>query len=198
MSDNKKSIAKSAVLVTAMMLCFKILGFVKQAVIAYIYGATLDTDSYFVAWGFVSGLSEAVVKALLVSLVAIYTHLRIVNGKECAGRLINGLLEILTPIFAFVVLIIYIIAPILSSILAPSFDGGAKDSLVIFIRLLCPVLLFGVPELVFGAVLDSHKSFYIPRLQSFIYSMSVIVSCFMISRIFGIHALVIAQYFSSI
>lgn len=197
MSEKKKSIAKSASLVTLMMLGFKIIGFIKQAVIAYVYGATAETDAYFIAWGFISGVSEAIVKALLVSLVAIYTTLRINKGKKEASKLINGLLEILFPIFALIVVAIILLAPGFSKLLAPTFREDDSSRLTLYIRILSPVLLFGCFELVFGAVSDSHKSFFVPRLQSLIYSLAIIVSCFLLSSMFGVNALVIAQYFSS-
>lgn len=84
MKDIKKSnnIATSAFLVTAMMLSFKILGFIKQAVIAYYFGANGDTDIYFVAYGFVSGISEIIINSLRVSIIVVYTSIIINKGKS--------------------------------------------------------------------------------------------------------------------
>ena len=197
-TNTSSSIAKSAFLVTAMMLAFKLLAFVKQAVIAYFFGATVETDTYFIAWGFISGISEAIVYALLVSLVAIYTQLRLTRKKEEADRLVNGLLEILLPAFAVGTAVICFAAPWLSMILAPSYGGSSRTLLISFTQILSPVLIFGALEFVLSAVMDSHKSFYIPRLQSLIYSLSVIAACFILVKPLGVNALVAAQYFSNI
>ena len=180
------------------MLGFKMVGFIKQAVVAYVYGANTITDTYFIAWGFVSGISEAAVKSLLVSLVAIYTNIRIINGKEKAARLINGLIKLFLPLFAILSGIIFMSAPIFAGFLAPSYNGINLERLICFIRVLSPILIFGCIELIFGAISDSYKSFYVPRLQSFIYSVSIILGCLVLSKRFGIFALVIGQYFSSI
>ena len=198
MPEKKQSIAKSAVLVTTMMLGFKIIGFIKQAVVAYYYGATQETDIYFIAWGLVSGVSEAVVKALSVSIVAIYTSLRVKKGKEEAARLVNGLVEILFPIFLLMVCVILFSASLFAGILAPSYDAEERVLLARYIRILAPVLLFGSLELIFGAVLDSYKSFFIPRLQSFIYSMATILCCVTLSGRIGVTGLVAAQYASNV
>lgn len=198
MPNKGNSIAKSAFLVTAMMLAFKMFAFVKQAVIAYYYGATLQTDTYFIAWGFVSGVSEAIVKSLSVSLVAIYTGIRVRDGKEKASKLINGLLEVLLPIFTVLFIIIIVGSPIVAKVLAPSYSGESSGLLTSYIRILAPVLLFGCFELVFCAMLDSHKSFYIPRLHSFIYSLIVIIACIFLSKTLGVNALVVAQYASNV
>lgn len=198
MSEKNKSIAKSAILVTAMMISFKVLGFVKQAFVAYYFGATVETDTYFIAWGFVSGVTEAIVKALGVSLVAIYTSMRLQQGKKEAERLINGLLEILVPVFTALALLLFLASPCFSHLLAPTYYGEKYSKLVLFIRVLSPILIFGCLELIFGAVLDSHKSFFVPRLQSLIYSLAIILACVFLSDLLEIRALVLGQYISSI
>lgn len=195
--ENSNSIAKSAILVTLMMLAFKVVAFAKQAVIAYYFGATVETDIYFIAWGFVSGISEAIVKALGVSVVAIYTTIRVTKGKEEAARLVNGLLEVILPLFFLLTCVIMAFAPSVSWILAPSYKADSLALLVIFMQILAPLLLFTGTEFVFSAVLDSHKSFFIPRLHSFIYSVVVILACIFLSGKYGIGSLVIAQYVSS-
>lgn len=198
MKEKKNSIWKSAALVTIMMLAFKILGFAKQAVMASYYGATIDTDIYYIGWGFISGVSEAIVKAISVSLIAIYTSLRVQKGKDEAAKLINGILEIFIPIFLVLIGLIIILAPLISRILAPSYNGYEYNELIKYLRILAPVMLFACLELVFGAVLDSHKSFFVPRLQSFIYSVCVILACIFFSSLLGVSALVMAQYVSSV
>lgn len=198
MSHKGSSITKSAFLVTAMMLAFKVFAFLKQAVIAYYYGATIQTDSYFIAWGFVSGISEAIVKALSVSLVAVYTGIRVKEGKHEASKLINGLLELFLPIFLILSLFIFVGAPIVTKVLAPSYQGESAELLTKYIRILAPVIIFGCFELVFSAILDSNKSFYIPRIHSFIYSALVILACVLLSELIGVNALVAAQYASNI
>jgi putative peptidoglycan lipid II flippase len=179
-----------------MMLSFKVLGFIKQAVVAYYYGATALTDIYFIAWGFVSGVSEAIVKALSVSIVAIYTSLRVRRGKDEAAKLINGLVEIIFPLFLLIMMIIIVASPLFTKVLAPTYSKSQSYDLANYIRVLAPVMLFSSIELVFGAVLDSHKSFFVPRLQSLIYSLSTIIACIFLSSRLGISALVISQYAS--
>lgn len=197
MNENSQSIVKSALGVALMMLAFKFLGFIKQAVIAYVFGANSQTDTYFIAWGFVSGISEALVNALLVSLIATYTSLIVNQGRNEASKLINGILEILVPGSFIIIGIVIVLAPLISNVLAPSYQGEDKTLLVHFIRVLSPILFFSCFELVFRAVLDSNKCYFISRLQSLIYSISVIASCLLLYNYMGIKALFFAQYVSS-
>ena len=197
MTEKKQSIAKSAILVTLMMLAFKLVAFVKQAFIASYFGATVETDAYFIAWGFVTGISEAVIKALGISIVAIYTSYRINEGKEKAARLINALVELTFPCFVVIAGIIVICAPVIGKLLAPSYEGDALSLVISFLRILAPILVFAGIQMIFSAMMDSYKSFFIPRLESFLYSVLVILSCIFLSKILGVNALVLAQYVSS-
>ena len=197
MTEKKTSIAKSAILVTLMMLAFKVVAFIKQAFIAYYFGATIETDAYFIAWGFVTGISEAVIKAIGISVVAIYTSYRINKGKEAASKLINALLEVTFPCFIVIAGIIIICAPVIGKLIAPSYEGDVALLVVSFLRILAPVLIFAGVQMIFGAMLDSYKSFFIPRLESFFYSVLVILSCIFLSRALHVNALVLAQYVSS-
>ena len=110
----------------------------------------------------------------------------------------NGLIEILLPLFTGLAILLFIASPVFTRLLAPSYSGEQYGQLVLYIRILAPVLIFGCLELIFGAVNDSYKSFYIPRLQSLIYSLAIILSCVFLSESLGVGALVLGQYASSV
>ena len=137
-------------------------------------------------------------KAISVSLLVVYTNTRVKKGKQEASKLINGLIEILFPVFILIFGFVFFSSPIIASVLAPSYKGEQVQYLSSYIRVLAPVILFGCFELVFGAVLESNKSFYISRLNSLIYSSIVIVFCICLSQSLGINALVFAQYASNV
>ena len=181
-----------------MMLAFKFVAFIKQAFIANYFGATIETDAYFIAWGFITGVSEALIKAIGISIVAIYTSHRINKGKEEAAKLINGLLEITFPCFIILAGLIIACAPVIGKLLAPSFEGNQATLVLSFLRILAPVIVFTGLQMIMGAMLDSYKSFFIPRLESFIYSVLTILACVFLSKTLGVNALVLAQYASSI
>ena len=193
-----KSIVKSSIVITVLMLIFKVLGFVKQAVIAYYFGVSSTTDTYFIAWGFVSGVSDTIVKSLSVSLLPIYTMFFLSEGKNRAAELINGLIQLLFPILIFLALMIYIFSPIIARALAPTYIGNSKAMLIEYTRILAPIVLFTGVEFVITTVLDAHKSFYIPRMQSLIYSLSVITCTVLLSGKIGIKALILGQYITKV
>ncbi len=193
-----QSLTASAISVTAMMLLFKILGFVKQAVVAYFYGADKSMDTYMVAYGFVSAITDSIFRSLGVSIVAVYSSIRINRGQDASEEWIAQLIELMIPVCLIVTSGICIFTPAISKILAPEYTASDLELLMLYIRLLAPTTFFVMFEFLWKAVLDSNNQFYVGRLQSLIYSVCIIAASFFASKTFGTKALVAGQYVSSI
>ena len=181
-----------------MMVVFKALGFVKQTVIAYYYGATSETDTFFIASAFIMGVLDSLVKALTVATVAEYTRVRIQEGREKAQRIINGLTEVFLPFEVLLIAVFILAAPLISRILAPAYEAEDLAVLTMYIRILAPSFIFICTQFAMSAVLDSHKAFFVPRLETFIYSAFSIIACIFLSKKFGIDALIFAQFLSTL
>lgn len=180
-----------------MMLLFKVIGFIKQAVIAYYFGTTLETDAYFVAYGFINGITEIIVRSICFSIITIYSSILINKGKDYANNLISGILEFLSPIFLVITSLLCLFAPMIAQLLAPTSDADVISRIILYIYSLSPLMILCMIELIFTSVLDSNKDFYVSRLQSFIYSISIIIVCVLFSSTLGVKALIIGQYISS-
>ena len=195
---NKNNIVTSAALVTLMMLLFKIIGFVKQAVIAYYFGASVNTDIYFIAYGFIGGVSEIIIKSVSVSIISVYSFTLINSGKDKADQLISAVMEVMMPIGLLIVGLLCIFSPVIVKMIAPSYTSNESVLLDKYIHILSPLLLFAAIELVFGAVMDANKSFFLPRLQSLIYSVTIICACVFLSDWLSVSTLAIGEYVSRV
>lgn len=193
-----RGVFSAAVMTTAMVLAFKLLGFVKQMVIAYYFGATQSTDIYFVASEFVSGIAEAIVHAISFSTLSVYTAIRIREGREKSDELMSALFSILAPLSVIIVTLFQLFAPQLAVMLAPAYSPDQRLELVGFIRLMSFMFMFVAFELLCCAVLDSEKKFTIPRLKSLFLSAFVIVFCVFLSERLGIVSLAIGQYAANV
>lgn len=187
-------IAKAAVRVAVMMVGFKLIGFVKQAVMAYYYGATIETDIYLVAFGFISAFGQAVLRAVSVSSLSSYAMVKEKKGKAGTDALISNLIAIFVLLCGATILVFFLGAPVIARLLAPAYDGPQRELLERYIAVLSPVLVFMVFETLLGTVLNGEKKFGVIRTQSLIYSLAVIAACIFFSRAFGISALIAAQY----
>lgn len=196
MSKNTKSIVSTTLVLSILTLCFKLLGFVKQMVVAYFFGTTLETDVYYVAFNFVGMLGSAFIRAITISLVSIYTHCLVQKGKDEASKLLSACLEILVPIVLIVLLLAYIFTPQVAHMVAPSYSPTKSLMLQHYLQICYPFFLFAVVTLVWTSLMDANKDFVISRTESFITSVTTIACCVLFYQIHAVTSLVIAQYIS--
>ena len=196
MSKNSKSIVSTAMVLTVLTLCFKVLGFVKQMVVAYFFGTTGATDVYYMAFNFVGTLSSAFIRAITISMVSIYTHCLVQKGRDEASRLLSACLELLLPVVLVVLLFAYMFTPQIAHILAPSYSPSESLLLQSYLRICYPFFLFAVVTLVWTTLMDANKDFVVSRTESAITSVTTILSCILLNQILAVASLVVAQYIS--
>ena len=141
MSTKNKSVLTTTMVVASMTLGFKLLGFIKQAVVAYYFGTTFETDIYNLAFTFVGTLTSAFVRAISISMVSIYTHTLIQKGKEAASRLICACLEFMLPIAPVILLFTYMFTPLIAKMLAPSYTPDQSLLLQHYLRICYPFFI---------------------------------------------------------
>ena len=81
-----KNILKATSAVAAVMLLSKVLGFLRQSIVANVYGSNTATDIYFVSSEFMINLSAAFTTALTTALVTVYISIALNQGKPAAGK----------------------------------------------------------------------------------------------------------------
>ena len=144
MSKKNRGILATTAVVAAMTLGFKLLGFVKQAVVAYYFGTTFETDIYNLAYTFVGTLTSAFVRAISISMVSIYTHTLVQKGKEAASKLICACVEFMLPIAPVILLFTYMFTPLIAKMLAPSYTPDESLLLQHYLRICYPFFVFSI------------------------------------------------------
>ena len=197
MSKKNKGILATTAVLSALTICFKLLGFVKQMVIAYYFG-TANLDEYNIAFSFVGMLSSAFIKSITLSVVSIYTHCLVNKGREAASKLISACLELLISVVLVVLLFTYMFTPLIAKMLAPSYSPEKSLVLQHYLYICYPFFLFAVVTLIWTSLMDSNKDFVVSRTESFITSSATILCCILLNNILAVTSLVVAQYISYI
>jgi len=193
---NTKGIVFSTVMVSAMTILFKILGFVKQAVIASYFGADKATDLYFVAGDFVSMVGELFVYSVSVAIVSVYSYMLVNEGRRQADKLISAVLETLLPVAFVVVCVINLASPFIAHFLAPGYTSDSHTIIAGYLRSLSPIVLLYVVQVAFNSVLEANKKFLVCRLHSLTTSIAVMAACILLSEKLGVKALIAGRYAS--
>ena len=154
----------------------RILGYLRDILIAIFLGSGPLADAFFVAFRipntFRRLFSEGTFNAAFVPSYAS----EIANGKEQSEKFATNVFSLLILSLFFLVLIIEIFMPLFVFLIAPGFSGNEeKMNLVINLtRITFPFLLFVSLSSFFSAILNSHNRFAIAAAAPIILNIFLI------------------------
>ncbi len=165
----------------------RVLGLVRDQVLAYLFGAGDAMDAYRVGFKIPNLLRDLFAEgAMSAAFVPTFTHHLQTSGKESAWRLGNLVITTLAIITGVLVLLGIVFAEPLVGLLAGGFagvqtDGTAQDKLqlaVTLARIMLPTLtLIAVAAALMG-MLNSLRHFFIPALSPAMFNVVTIVCAF--------------------
>jgi len=170
-------ITRSVAGVSVSTLASRILGYLRDMLIANFFGAGLVADAFFVAYRIPNLLRRLLGEgALSASFIPVFTEYLTTKPKEEAQRLvrISGLL--LLTVLSILTILGIIFSPIIVRVIAPGFiKDPEKLSLTITLtRILFPFMIaIGMAALALG-ILNSLHRFIIPALAPCLLSISEI------------------------
>ena len=178
------NLLKALFTVSSMTLLSRVLGFVRDAVIARIFGAGAVTDAFFVAFRLPNLLRRMFAEgAFSQAFVPIFAEVRNRQGEDaaralavrCAGALLLALL-IVTALGV-------LLAPVVVMVTAPGFsaDPVTFDLTVDLLRVTFPYILFISLTALAAGILNSHGRFTIPALAPALLNVSFIVAALLVA-----------------
>lgn len=195
--NNQPSILRKILSVSGVVILAKFLGFFKQVITASYFGATIQTDLISLSEGLVSNIDYMLVQALSTAFVPTYIT---ISAKEPVNRkrfTANVLVTFLTITFLIFVLL-FITAPVVAKILAPTYDAVFSLQLVKYIRIYAPAILWVVELAVFNALLRANERFLPGELISCNQSVIMILLILSVGSCMGPDILVLGFYIYTI
>lgn len=184
----KKSLllARAAVGVAAIGLVSKLLGFLREVVLAKYFGATAATDAYLVAMVIPAILVGALIGAISITFIPILAEYEARRGKAAAFRLVNNTLNLLLLLSVVLGIVGYLLAPQVVSILAPGFHRGQAALAIQLTRIMLPAVLATALTGLATAVLQSRQRFWIPAAVGLPYNFVLITAIVLSDKSSGI------------
>ncbi len=177
--DEKRNITKAAGIMSIATFISRILGYVKDMILAVYFGATGLSDTFFVAFRIPNLLRELFAEGSMSSaFIPVLTEYQTKNGKDEAKRLVRITFTFIMIFVGLICLIGIIFAPSIVTVIAPGFlSMPEKFSLTVLLtRAMFPFLLFiSLAALIMGA-LNSRRVFFIPALAPAMLNVSIIVT----------------------
>lgn len=160
-----RKIAGAAAIVSVITMLSRILGYIRDAISAALFGVGLISDAYFVAFRIPNLLRDLLAEGSLSSaFVPVFTdYIENKNDKD-VWKLVNNVLTVLSIILTLIVVLGIIIAPVIVMIIAPGFTKDpAKFALTTQLtRILFPFIMLVSIAAIFLGILNSFKKFSIP------------------------------------
>jgi len=171
------SLLKALATVSSMTLISRILGFVRDLVIARIFGAGLATDAFFVAFKLPNLLrrlfAEGAFSQAFVPILAEYKNRR---GEADARLLVDHVAAFLALALFVVTLIGVLAAPAIIYITAPGFaqTPGKFNLTVDLLRITFPYIFFISLTAFAGGILNTYSRFSVPAVTPALLNLSFI------------------------
>lgn len=197
------NLLKALATVGSMTFLSRVLGFIRDALIARIFGAGIATDAFFVAFKIPNLLrrlfAEGAFSQAFVPILAEYKNRR---GHEATHTLVNHVTTLLGLVLIVVAILGMLAAPAIVFISAPGFvDEPGKFALTIeLLRVTFPYILFISLVSLAGGMLNTFGRFSVPAFTPVLLNVSFIAAALFLAPYFDppIKALAWAVFFGGV
>lgn len=141
----------------------RLTGLARDMVIGNHFGATGLLDGYFVAASIPTLLQSAVGTPLQNSFISIYSRLR-GRGDDRAEPVASLILLMAAIAAALVSVLTLVLSDLLVRLVAPGLDDSTMRASALMVRILAPLVVFGIVERWSASVLNSNGFFTTPAV----------------------------------
>ncbi|MDP3589291.1 MAG: murein biosynthesis integral membrane protein MurJ [Methylobacter sp.] len=162
-----RQLFKSTAVVGSMTLISRILGFIRDMLIAHIFGVDSATDAFFVAFKIPNFLRRLFAEgAFAHAFVPVLSDYKERGSKAALKQFIDKTAGTLSVFLLLITVIGVIAAPVLIMLLAPGFmwQGTQYELSVQLLQITFPYLFFVTLVAFAGGILNTHGKFAIPAL----------------------------------
>lgn len=191
LSGKSTTIISAAIIVAAASMASRLLGVLRDRILAGEFGAGSELDIYYAAFRLPDLVYSLIVAgALSAGFIPIFAGL--VNNRKNlkeAWRVANGVLNILVVSLALICLILALAAHLIVPLIAPGFDGDKLELTVLLSRIMFFSPFFLGLSALFGGILQTFKRFLLYSLAPIFYNLGIIAGALFFVDIWGLAGL---------
>lgn len=159
------NLLKALVTISSLTLLSRVLAFIRDVLIARIFGAGAATDAFFVAFRLPNLLRRLFAEgAFSQAFVPIFGEYKNRRGHDETRLLVDHVVTLLAIILFIVTLIGIVAAPLLVYLTAPGFvqDTDKFNLTVTLLRIMSPYIFFISLVAVAAGILNTYNKFWVP------------------------------------
>ncbi len=181
-----------AALLMAGWVLSRLLGIVREAVIAGQFGIGPDVAAYQAAFRLPDLIFNLLAAGAFGSAFIPVFYKHVSRGREAEGYRLAGTFLVLFGLAALVlVLAAWALAPAVVGVLVPGFDPTARARVVELTRLMLLQPFFFSLSLVLTTVHQAHRAFLLPAIAPVLYNLAIIVAALVLAPRLGVDGLAV-------
>lgn len=177
--DGKGKIAKAAGLMSVATFISRVLGFARDMIFAFYFGASGISDTFFQAFKIPNLLRELLAEGSMSSaFVPVLTEYRQKQGEDAASHLVKITFTFILIVVGLLCVLGIIFSPAIVTVVSPGFlkFPDKFGMTVLLTRIMFPFLLFvSLSALLMGS-LNTKKVFFVPALAPAMLNITLILS----------------------
>ena len=192
MKEKKSSkIVKNSIVVSGVVCLGKALSFLKQAVLAWAFGANSGTDVYFTADSYIVMFAQIQTTSISPGILTEYILLDENKNRRDLEYFLRKCFVIFPVIALVLILVNIVLANQISIMLGISYSPEQRQKLQQLMICLCPVILFASFSGVSNGILDANERFVPSKFLSLFFSVSIIIFVFLFHDKLGIESMLL-------
>jgi len=174
-----RKLLKSTAVVSIMTILSRILGFVRDMVLAQVFGAKAATDAFFVAFKIPNFMRRLFAEgAFSQSFVPVLSEYKAAGDEAAVKDLVDHVTGTLGLLLLLITVVGILLAPVLVLVFAPGFilaQGQEQADLAgVMLRLTFPYLLFISLTALAGGILNTYGRFAVPAFTPVLLNLCMI------------------------
>jgi putative peptidoglycan lipid II flippase len=175
--SNRGGIAQAAGIIAAGNIASRVLGLIREQIIAFFFGASGMVSAFGVAAIIPRMIYELLIGGMLsAALVPVFSQVTEQEGRSALWALFSRVASLIAVVMAVIVLLLEVTAPQLAWLLGGGFEPHLQAALAKMIRIIAPAaLFFGLSGAVTG-LLYTLKRFTYPAFGAAAFNLGIIVA----------------------
>ncbi len=182
---SKGKIARAAGQMSVATFISRVLGFIRDMVLAFYLGASGVSDAFYVSFRIPNLLRELFAEGSMSSgFIPVLSEYHVKEGMEGARGLVRKVFTLLVLLVGVITMIGIVAAPGIISVIAPGFlKDPQKFALTVHLsRMMFPFLIFiSLAALVMGS-LNTSGVYFLPALASAVFNLAMIATAMVLAR----------------
>ncbi|WP_147819644.1 murein biosynthesis integral membrane protein MurJ [Salidesulfovibrio onnuriiensis] len=177
MSEHSRKIARNAGVVAAATLVSRVLGFVRDVIVAFALGAGLFADAFFVAFRIPNLLRRLFGEgSLTMAFIPVFSRLREEEGEEAARAMARSAMVWLALILGGITLLAELTAGPITTAIAPGFlDNPEQFAVTVdLVRICFPYVIFICGVALCMGILNASDRFLAPAMAPTVLNLALI------------------------